>query len=87
MSLCQWWLTCKKEGQDNSVSIVMTQPNTNNDAIFKSIQASIMQYRINNNTLCPATIHSEILHIFNELPLTNLVISWLKRDLESINWI
>lgn len=83
----KWWLTCKKEGQDNSVSIVMTQPNTNNDAIFKSIQASIMQYRINNNTLCPATIHSEILHIFNELPLTNLVISWLKRDLESINWI
>ena len=83
----KWWLTCKNEGEDNSVSIVMTQSNANNDVIFKSIQTSIMQYRIDNNTLCPATIHSEMLYVFNELPLTSLVMSWLKRDLESINWI
>lgn len=83
----QWWLNCKNEGQDNSVSIVKTQSKTNYDLIFKNIQASIMQYRLNNYALCPVSVHSEMLHIFNELPLTNLVMSWLKQDLKSINWI
>ena len=88
----RWWLICKNSDQHNSVSLIneagsKTEPGSNMNEIFKDIQSSIMQYRVKNHSLCPITIHSEILNIFNELPLTQLVMSWLKHDLIAIDWI
>ena len=88
----RWWLICKNLDQHNSVSLInetesKIEPGSNMDEIFKDIQSSIMQYRVKNHSLCPITIHSEILNIFNELPLTQLVMSWLKHDLIAIDWI
>lgn len=88
----RWWLICKNSDQHNSVSLINEKESkidlgSNMNEIFKDIQSSIMQYRVKNHSLCPITIHSEILNIFNELPLTRLVISWLKHDLIAIDWI
>lgn len=84
----QWYILCKSNTECNEVDIKQTKKeNDEINAIFSEMKNSADIYRVNNSELCSMVIHSQVLRLFNELPLTNLVMNWLKSDLKNIGWI
>lgn len=84
----QWYLLCKQSTEDNE--LVIEERKSEHEEYMKffgEIKKSIDRYRFSNAELCSVTLHSQLLELFNEFPLTKIVLNWLKNDLKSIGWI
>lgn len=81
-----WWhLECKEEGAKNVIKFDNTKDESNRD--YNLIRNSVDRYRSSKQEWCSITLHSELLRIFHELPLTKIIFAWLKSDLKEIVWI
>lgn len=80
-----WHLECKDKSAKNDIKF----DNTGDDRIqeYNLIKNSIDRFRRSKQEWCSITLHSELLRIFHELPLTKIIFDWLKSDLKKIGWI
>lgn len=80
-----WYFLCNN--QENEIEVDESYNVDDLDKIYKEIYSSIICYRPSIAALCPVSICTQLLDIFNEMPLHKIVYSWLKEDLRSIGWI
>ena len=54
---------------------------------LQTVVQETKKYRPSNYDWCLCSYQRGILDIFNELPITKVILSWIKEDLKSINWL
>lgn len=83
----RWYFLCKQQDQESEIIVEDSEGIANMDEIYKRILSSISCYRANVTFLCSASICTQILDIFKEMPLHIIIFDWLKDDLRNIGWI
>lgn len=83
-----WYFMCREQQQENEVVVTESDgANIHDDNTYKEILASITHYRATIASLCPVSISTGLLDIFNEMPLHKIIFRWLNEDLKAIGWI
>ena len=82
-----WYFLCKDQNQENEIVVNESSSASNLENIYKDVFSSITCYRPNIASLCPVSYCTQLLDIFNEMPLHKIIYSWLEEDLKSIGWI
>ena len=83
----QWYFVCKDQNQDSEIIVTESSGMIESNDIYGAILSSIVSYRQNIVSLCPVSMHVQILDIFNEKPLHKIIFNWLEEDLKSIGWL
>jgi predicted esterase len=71
------------------IQMVTEDSDDNNffDDIFYDIDKKIKEYRGENSSWLSVTRTEQVLDIFGDTPITDIIYNWLEEDLKSINWI
>lgn len=80
-----WYLECEQKNSTNKIKFDYAADDRKRD--FNLIRNSIDMHRRSIQEWCSISLHSELLRIFNERPLTKIIFDWLKSDLKVIGWI
>lgn len=83
----RWYFVCKESNKENEIIVNNACGINNLENIHQEIYTSIINYRPTIISLCPNSIHMQLLDIFNENPLNKIIFTWLKDDLKSIGWL
>ncbi len=73
--------------QDNNVNIQLQEISFNDNNLLHLLIQHNLKMRPEFENSAVAHITSQYLDIFSSTPVTNIVFSWLKEELEEIGWI